>query len=383
MNVQLPQPSDDPAVDLIRNKVSGLYSDEPDAREELREIKDVGARSKHQKYMASLQASGKSFADIQVAWHDYYQQLTDHEKHEVWNEFYANQNRSHTEPVATAKVTAEESDTKPKVAAGRKSLKAKMQKPESIADVKARIKSTISVNGRLERKHHIKSLFFGLSLSGVVGLVLIFALFNQIFLAPFITPSRSASATPLIADTSGVVGPEPKIIIPKLNLDAPLVLDLPDNREETIQAGLERGVTLYPNTGKPGELANPTIFGHSSNNIFNGGDYKFVFVRLNQLENGDTFFINYNSKQYVYRVFDKKVVAPTQVEVLNERPKPAMTTLITCDPPGTSTNRLVIHAEQISPDPSANTEPASAEATAEPTVIPSSPPSFFRRLFGL
>lgn len=374
----------DPAVDLIRTKLSGLYSVEPNFEQEISEVAAVGAHSKHQQYMSRLMASGKSFADIQVAWHDYYQQLPDSEKHEVWEEFYANQSSSSklgvkNEPSHKAEVIAEHTH----IPATKPTKKRKIRAPESISEVKAKIKKTISADGKLEKKHHVKSLLFGLSLSGAFALIIVFALFNQIFMAPFITPSRSASASPLIVDTTGAVGPETKLIIPKLNLEAPIVLDLPDNKEETIQAGLEKGVTLYPSTGKPGELANPTIFGHSSNNLFNGGDYKFVFVRLNQLENGDTFFVNYSGKQYVYRVFDKKIVAPTQVEVLNERPKPAMITLITCDPPGTSTNRLVLHAEQISPDPGTNVATTTPTETTEPLVIPSDAESLIQRLFNL
>jgi len=89
-------PSDDaknPAVELIRAKVSRAYGEEPDAVQELAEVKQERTLSKHQHFMQQLSASGKSLAEIQTAWHHYYVNLPDGEKHEVWQEFYAaNQN---------------------------------------------------------------------------------------------------------------------------------------------------------------------------------------------------------------------------------------------------------------------------------------------------
>lgn len=374
--------AEDPAVNLIRNKLFELYEAEPSAEAEISEIKETGAISKHQKFMNSLVSSRKPMAEIQTAWHDYYQNLPDNEKHEVWQEFYANESRQ-THPFTNQPIDPSVPADKPKTVKSKgEKPKILPKAPESVADLKKKLASKVSANGRLTAKHHLKSLLFGLGLSAVVGLIIVFALFNQLFITPFITPSKTASATPLIIDPTGNtnVGPETRIIIPKLNVDAPIVLDVADIEEKTIQQALEKGVTLYPNTGKPGELSNPVIFGHSSNNIFNNGDYKFVFVMLSRLENGDTFMINYNTKQYVYEVFNKKVVKPTEVSVLQEKPFDAMVTLITCDPPGSSANRLIVQAKQISPDPNAN-----VATTAKPTdtsleIIPSNPKSLFRRI---
>lgn len=391
----LPQNDDDttdtsdPAVNLIRGKLMELYEAEPAAKEELKEIDDTGAVSKHQRYIQSLQTSGKGIAEIQTAWHEYYQSLSDAEKHEVWQEFYSTSSRDSrllgaltpTEEKKPETPIHEKHAERPLVKAVKKKIP---KKPESVAELKTRIAARVSADGRLTAKHHLRSLLFGVGTAAFVGLVIVFALFNQLFITPFITPSRAASATPLIIDPNGqaTVGPESRIIIPKLNVDAPLVLDAADMREETIQAALEKGVVMYPNTGKPGEQSNPILFGHSSNNLFNNGDYKFVFVMLKKLENGDTFMVNYNSKQYVYRVFNKKIVTPREVSVMQEHPVPSMMTLITCDPPGTSTNRLIVQAEQISPDPASNGATTANSEQTEPAVIPSNAESLFQRLFG-
>lgn len=368
-------PGEDPAVNLIRSKLFQLYEAEPEAKEEIAEVKEIGAVSKHQKYIAELNSSGKSIAEIQTAWHQYYQGLTDQEKREVWQEFYANQSRQKPDfnlavnpAKANSPISVDSEGEKPK----------KFNKHPSVAELKKNIAKRVSANGRLTKKHHLKSLLFGLGSAAFVGLIIVFALFNQLFLAPFITPSKSASATPLIG--TSVVGPETKIIIPKLNVEAPVVTDVSDISDKSMQAALERGVTLYPNTGLPGELSNPVIFGHSSNNIFNPGDYKFIFVRLSSLEEGDTIMVNYQSKQYIYSVKAKKIVKPSEVSAIYEKPYDAMITLVTCDPPGSSASRLLVQAEQISPSPTGNTKSTASSSNTEPGIIPSNPQSLFRRI---
>ena len=83
----------EPALNLLRQRIANLYQDEPPVKEEEAEIEQVGAESKHQKYIEELMTSDKDMAAIQTAWHNYYQNLSDSEKHQVWQEFYANHQR--------------------------------------------------------------------------------------------------------------------------------------------------------------------------------------------------------------------------------------------------------------------------------------------------
>lgn len=215
--------------------------------------------------------------------------------------------------------------------------------------------------------------------------LLLFGFFNERFIAPFISPSRTVSSAPIIMDPDSVAtGPEPKLIIPKINVEIPVVYDEPSVEEEAIQNALERGVVHYANTPLPGELGNGVIFGHSSNNILNKGKYKFAFVLLKRLEIGDTFIVQKDSKRYVYRVFEKKVVPPTDMSVLDKTSKPATFTLITCDPPGTTINRLVVIAEQISPDPAGNIASSSQQNAplATPAYLPGDAPTLWSRIWG-
>lgn len=366
------------AVNLIRQKLQTIFEQEPSSKEELAEIKAAGKpRSKHQQFMYGLSTSGKSLAEIQTAWHNYYVELPDHEKHQVWQEFYANHGHKapHTTPVHHQAVSIADV---PRPSAPPKYRTASSEK-RTAADIKKHLLSKVSSHAMPKSAHH-KSLLFGLSMGGLMMLFMLFGFFNERFIAPFITPSRTVSSTPIIVDSTAAVGPEPKVIIPKINVEIPVVYDEKSIDEQAVQRALEEGVIHYAITSKPGELGNAAIFGHSSNNILNRGKYKFAFVLLNRMEIGDTFMLHYEGKRYIYKVFDKKVVPPTDLSVLDKTSKPATVSLITCDPPGTSINRLVVVGEQISPDPAANVA-SSVDQTAsvEPRILPANAPSLWQR----
>jgi sortase A len=229
---------------------------------------------------------------------------------------------------------------------------------------------------------HLQSLLFGLGVGSIVVLIFLFSFFNERFIAPFIQPSRNlASSTEVIAtNTNG--GNSPEIIIPKINVEIPVVYDVNTIEESAVEKGLERGVVHYANTSNPGQNGNAVIFGHSSNNIFNPGKYKFAFVLLSRLDNGDTFYLQKDGKRYTYQIYKKTIVKPSDVGVLAATDKQATATLITCDPPGTSTNRLVVVGEQISPDPSQNSAPITQTASAvQPANIPGNGPTLLSRFW--
>lgn len=101
---------------------------------------------------------------------------------------------------------------------------------------------------------------------------------------------------------------------------------------------------------------------------------------LHQVTTGDIFYITYQGKRYVYQVFAKEVVPPTQVSVLNDtKGRQATAVLITCDPPGFSTNRLVVWGEQISPSPVTNSAATPTDTTQQPTELASKGPSAWAR----
>jgi LPXTG-site transpeptidase (sortase) family protein len=154
-----------------------------------------------------------------------------------------------------------------------------------------------------------------------------------------------ASAAPSKADD---------LIIPSIKVQAPVNFTIPDLTEWKIQIGLREGVVHLGNTAKPGQKGNVVIVGHSSGQVWSPGHYKFVFTMLDKLKPGDRIIIDYQGTRYIYKVTGSEIIDPTNLGVLQQRDKSELS-LITCTPVGTSKNRLVIHADQISPNPANNT----------------------------
>lgn len=373
--------ADNPAADLIRQKIDALYATEPSASAEAKEVEKLHKPlSKHQRYMKQLTESGMSLAEIQTAWHNYYTELPDAEKHEVWEEFYKEHGQDGKKQTAQPQVEQQPATSAPNHS-HNSSVHHKKHRPKTVADMRKQLlsKSSTQAKRKLTNKQHFQSLLFGVGLGSFVVLLLLFGFFNERFIAPFITPSRQVSNTPIIADTASAGGTA-KVLIPKINVEIPVVYDEPSIEEKAMQKALERGVVHYATTPYPGEKGNGVIFGHSSNNILNQGKYKFAFVLLSRLENGDVFYLNYKDTRYAYRVYEKKIVPPTELSVLGPNDKTATMTLITCDPPGTSLNRLIVVGEQINPDPNGNTAATKVETAQQPNIIPSNAPSLWQRI---
>ena len=376
------------AVELIRQKVSRIYQTSPSAIDEEEVIKTSPNNSPHQDYVKNLLATETNIASIQTKWHDYYLSLPDEEKFQVWQEFYDSNNKrkehKHTGPNDLV-------SNKTSILEGRQNSLDKFSSNNiSLAD-KKNIKQEIILrasdqksNSKVNFKDHLKSLFFGLSVGFLTLFIFLFGFFNQVIITPFIQPSTTDSATPLILTGSNVAPTNsPEIIIPKINVQIPVIYSVTSNSESVIENNLENGVVHYPSTLMPGQIGNSAFFGHSSNNILNPGRYKFAFVLLHTLVNGDTFYLTYNGTVYAYKVISHNIVPPNDVSVLGSVPGyDATATLITCDPPGTSINRLVVVGEQISPNPSGNVA-ANPLLTSyqNPTTLPGNGPSLFSKVF--
>jgi LPXTG-site transpeptidase (sortase) family protein len=367
-------PGAENGADLIRQKLNSIYEQEPDATEEIAESEETSNRSKHQQFMHKLGTSGKDLATIQTEWHNYYQNLPSTEKHQVWQEFYSSQ------PFTSATVHESNSDSqavsrhKQQAASAVRSNQArakikKLRDARNTDEIKSAIRDKVTAGGKLQAKHHLQSLLFGLGMGTLVLIIFLFSFFNEIIIAPFIQPSRAQADTPIIIGNNSVAPTTtPEVIIPKINVEIPVDYSETSTNENAIENDLESGVVHYPTTSTPGQDGNAAFFGHSSNNIFNQGHYKFAFVLLHSLVDGDTFYLTYNDKVYIYKVISHTIVDPSDVSVLNPVVgQTATATLITCDPPGTSIHRLVVVGQQISPDPTAD---IAATATPTPSTTP-------------
>ncbi len=112
---------------------------------------------------------------------------------------------------------------------------------------------------------------------------------------------------------------------------------------ETIHEGptiaeLNKGVWLIPSSNLPNQQSNTVIIGHR---FTYAGPAVFYFLDKIQLQ--DTITVDWNHKEYTYKVTSIKVVPPTDVSVEQPTMKPQLT-LYTCTPLWTAKNRLVITA---------------------------------------
>ncbi len=146
--------------------------------------------------------------------------------------------------------------------------------------------------------------------------------------------------------------PDNHLIIPSIGVKVPLWIDVPAENQ-TILTALQGGVAHFLGTAHPGEIGNVFVAGHSSDYFWNKGRYKTVFSLLDRLKIGDEFMIAYQGRVYRYRVFKKSVVRPSDLSPLAPTEK-SVVSLMTCTPLGTRLNRLLVLADQISPDPAQN-----------------------------
>ncbi|MCT4592057.1 MAG: sortase [Candidatus Gracilibacteria bacterium] len=149
---------------------------------------------------------------------------------------------------------------------------------------------------------------------------------------------------------------EKRIVIPKIAKNIPIV-EISDESlvsedwkklEKDVQDGLKNGVVHYPGTAEPGQIGNVFITGHSSYYIWDDGKYKDVFALLHDLDEGDEFTIYWGQNKFDYKISEIKVVSPKDTTVLDQPKSQKIATLMTCTPVGTSKNRLILTAEQIS-----------------------------------
>lgn len=249
-----------------------------------------------------------------------------------------------------------------------------------------KLKSERTATGKVRKKRrlrHIAPLVAGAS----VVLLLLFLQYNRLIFAPimaYVSPnvnSVSASLDAVDPTATQAISPEPRLIIPKLNVDVPVIFGI--NYTE-VAAAMERGVAQFSIPGAnamPGQVGNLVLSGHSSGDIYNENLYKFIFSGLERLSIGDLIYINYESVRYTYQMTGSQVVEPSDVAALVYPTDRPILTLITCTPLGTSRYRLLITAEQINPDFDINNLPAETSDEDLDYSMPASQPTFIENIW--
>lgn len=143
--------------------------------------------------------------------------------------------------------------------------------------------------------------------------------------------------------------PVNRLIVSSLNVDAPLNLsqykDVKDFTNWNFDEELKHGVVLYPTTPVPWDNGNTLIFGHTSQEFrkLKENPYWNVFVNIPKMEVWDEIKAVWKWKLYTYKVIDKVIKTPKQVNVEYLKYQDGnYITLMWCYPIGTDKERIMV-----------------------------------------
>ena len=338
------------------------------------------------------QINSESWKRYHSAWQNYYQKY--------YSEYYSNAARNYIaqEKLKAEREKAEEDEIAFALASvgGKKTtasgLSLNEENEEEADDIKNRLRSKIrrkaSDNAKKTRKFR---KFTPILVGAIVTLTILFLQYNRLIFAPimaYVSPGNAPagqieSLDPTITTT---VSSDPRLIIPKLNVDVPIRFGV---ALDDVMESMNNGVTHYRIAGAsayPGQVGNFVITGHSAGDVYNSNPYKYIFSGLERLEDGDLIYVNYESVRYTYRVVKKEVIEPTNVAALVVQTDKPLITLVTCTPLGTSRYRLLVTGEQISPAYANEGESGTpsedpTENIDENTSMPANEPTFFENIW--
>lgn len=137
----------------------------------------------------------------------------------------------------------------------------------------------------------------------------------------------------LLNQANGIMG---SIEIPKIDVDLPIY----HGTEDDI---LSVGVGHIQGTSLPvgGENTHCVLSGHR------GLPGSSLFTRLDEMKEGDLFFLSVMGETLAYKVYDIQVVDPDNTEVLEITAGKDDVSLVTCTPYGLNTHRLVVTGERV------------------------------------
>ena len=167
-------------------------------------------------------------------------------------------------------------------------------------------------------------------------------------------PDPTVSASPVPGATaSPAPGPNlanavARLYIPRLNKQWVVV-------EGVTQADIRYAPGHYPKSAMPGQPGNFSVAGHRN---------RATFWDLDLMDNGMPIIVETKTSWYIYKVVLKRVVLPTQVEVVAPKPpvvksrEGKLLTLTTCNPKLDNYQRLIIHADFDREMPRSGPKPA-------------------------
>ena len=372
------------AANIVRSQIDSIYTNDAErsaattsrepaaAQPQQAELTNTNPYDRTQVNPAEVQAD--EWKKYHSAWQDYYRQY--------YERYYVGEVNRVQQELAARTSSAQSQHATPNPS----NEPHEFSRDEALYDLRSKLRAKVTESAKKVRKSRH---FVPIAAACSVMVLFLFLQYNRVLFAnveAYISPGNIDPAN-IIVDplTTTAVSSDPKLIIPKINVDVPVIYDVTPDYDAQMKA-MEQGVAYFGIPGansKPGQIGNTVLSGHSSNDIIDPGSYKFIFAQLDRLNKGDAVYVNYNGVRYTYTVTKKEVVAPTEVSKLVYPTDKPVLTLITCTPLGTSLNRLLVTAEQVSPSPaSAQAAPETTAAPAEPASMPGNSPTFLQRLFG-
>ena len=138
------------------------------------------------------------------------------------------------------------------------------------------------------------------------------------------------------------------IFVPKINAKAKIVPNVDPGDPSNYLFALQEGVAHARGTNFPGQDKTIFLFAHSTDSPLNFARYNAVFYLLGKLDRGDRIIVYFLSKKYEYAVETKLITSADDTSWLSDDGSGERLILQTCDPPGTTWNRLLIIARPVS-----------------------------------
>jgi sortase A len=366
----------DHAANIVRGQIDSIYDNDPNVTVHQPAQEQANVQYANQQTEASNpyeRTHNEQQHHIQPnAWQKY---------HSAWQSYY----QQYYERYYVSQVHEAKQSLESQIVGHSTPTTETISSDEAMYDLRSKLRDQVQDSAiKVRKSRH----FYPTMAALAVMIVFLFLQYNRVLFATveaYVTPGNMDPSTLIIdPSTQASVGSEPRLIIPKINVDVPIIWDAVAADQNSLNAAMDKGVAWFNIPGasaRPGEKGNFAVSGHSSNDWLDKGDFKFIFARLEQVQVGDVVYANYNGVRYTYNITKKIVVKPTDVAALTTPTDKPEITLITCTPLGTAINRLLVFGEQVSPDPATAT--ASTESsTSTATTMPSNSPTFLQRNFG-
>lgn len=193
----------------------------------------------------------------------------------------------------------------------------------------------------------------GLIAFAVVGIIFSFwPIISQEFLYRFGTKEQvqiDKFAQIIGRSQAAELGLDPyfSIYIPKIDAKAKVVPNVDPGSPSDYLKALSEGVAHAQGTNFPGQGKTIYLFSHSTDSPINISRYNAVFYLLRKLTKGDRVILYFLNREHQYVVTDEFVTAANDTSWLKDDGSGERLILQTCDPPGTSWNRLLVVARPI------------------------------------